>query len=103
MIASKFIITAQELKSKIDSKENIQIIDVREKFAYENPIKNSDWIPASKILISIKQIKTDIPVILYCRTGVDSFCLANILHMEYNFTNIYNLKAGIEAFRNLNK
>ena len=101
MIDNKFVIKAQALKLKIETGEKIQIIDIREKISYQNPINNSEWIPASEILNSIGKIKTDIPVILYCRMGVDSFCVANILHAEFNFTNIYSLKSGIEAFEKL--
>jgi len=98
MIDNKFIIEAKALKSKIETGEEIQTIDIREKSSYKNPIENSEWIPASEILNNLKQIKRDIPVILYCRLGVESFCVANILHKEYKFINIFSLKAGFEGY-----
>jgi len=98
MINNKFIIEAKELKTKIKKDEEIQIIDIREKISYQNPIDKSEWIPASEILNNKEKIRTDIPVILYCSVGANSFCIANILSKRYKFSNIYSLKGGIDVF-----
>ena len=98
MLDKKFVIETKELLSKIGKNEKIQIIDIREKNSCQNPIENSEWIPASEILNNKDKIKNDIQVILYCDVGVNSFCVANILKERYNFTNIYSLKGGMNEY-----
>ena len=89
MINKNLTINPIELKAKINKAEKIQIIDIREMGIYHNPIPNSEWIPASILLSNLEKLKKDIPVILYCRLGVDSFCLVNILHSEYQLSLIH--------------
>jgi len=98
MLDKKFIIKSNQLKLKLKANEKIQIIDIREQNHSKTSINGVEWIPASKILNNIKKIKSNIPVILYCDMGVESFFVANILHEKYKFTNIYSLKGGINNY-----
>ncbi len=99
MLDDKFVIEKKEFELQITTGKKIQIIDIREKISYNNPIKTSEWISASELLKNKEKIKKNIPVILYCDTGVVSFCVANILHEKYKFNNIYSLKGGINNLR----
>lgn len=90
-------ITVQELKQKIDSGEDFQLIDVREEFEYEVSNLNGILIPLGGILIEADKIAKDKPVILHCRSGARS--AAAIMQLEtQGFTNLYNLKGGIVAW-----
>ena len=90
-------ITAQELKSKLDNKEDFQLIDVREDFEYEMSNLGGTLIPLGGILIEAEQIAKDKPVIVQCRSGKRS--AAAIMQLEQlGYTNLSNLKGGILAW-----
>ncbi|RZM29268.1 MAG: rhodanese-like domain-containing protein [Pedobacter sp.] len=90
-------VTVQELKQKIDNKEDFQLIDVRESFEYETSNLDGENIPLGGILIESDKIATDKPVIMQCRSGKRS--AAAVMQLEQmGFTNLYNLKGGILAW-----
>ncbi|MES2836918.1 MAG: rhodanese-like domain-containing protein [Bacteroidota bacterium] len=91
-------ITVQELKSKIDHKENFQLIDVRETHEYElGQIPGSKHIPMGEIMNHLDEIKKDVPVYLQCRSGARSGAVLNALTGQ-GYTNLYNVKGGIKAW-----
>lgn len=91
-------ISVQDLKQKIDNKEDFQLIDVRETFEYETSNLDGLNIPLGGILIETDKIATDKPVIVQCRSGKRS--AAAIMQLEQQgFTNLYNLKGGILAWQ----
>ena len=90
-------VTVQELKQKIDNKDDFQLIDVRETFEYETSNLEGENIPLGGILIESDKISTDKPVIMQCRSGKRS--AAAVMQLEQlGFTNLYNLKGGILAW-----
>jgi len=91
-------ITARELKQKIDNKEDIQLIDVREPHEYEMANIGGDLIPLATVLDNANKISKDKPVIIYCRSGARSASAVNALERQFGFTNLYNLKGGILAW-----
>lgn len=92
-------ITVQELKEKIDNKEDFQLIDVRETFEYEASNLGGLNIPLGGILIEVDQIATDKPVIIQCRSGKRSAAAVMQLEAMNGLTNLYNLKGGIVAWK----
>lgn len=81
------------------SENNIQIIDIREKYEYElGNIPNSIHIPMDKILKSIEKIEKNKKVIIYCRSGRRSAAVKYMLEIEHKAQNIYCLEGGYEAF-----
>lgn len=90
-------ITVQELKQKLDNKEDVQIIDVREPFEYEVSNIGGVNIPLAGVLIEADKIRKDKPVVMQCRSGARS--AAAIMQLEQQgYTNLYNLKGGILAW-----
>ena len=90
-------ITVQELKEKIDNKEDFQLIDVREDFEYETSNLGGVLIPLGGILIENDKIAKDKPVVVMCRSGKRS--AAAIMQLEQQgFTNLSNLQGGILAW-----
>ncbi len=90
-------ITVQELKEKIDNKEDFQLIDVREDFEYETSNLGGVLIPLGGILIETDKIEKDKPVVVMCRSGKRS--AAAIMQLEQQgFTNLSNLQGGILAW-----
>ncbi|HEY0053776.1 MAG TPA: rhodanese-like domain-containing protein [Pedobacter sp.] len=91
-------ITVEELKRKIDSGEDFQLIDVRETFEYEVSNLGGENIPLSGIMIESDKLATDKPVIVQCRSGKRS--AAAIMQLQtLGFDNLYNLEGGILAWK----
>jgi rhodanese-related sulfurtransferase len=91
-------ITAAELKQKIDGKEDIQLIDVREPYEHTEFNIGGELIPLGDIAQHVDKIPTDKPVILYCRKGIRSQVAIQRLQEKYPFTNLINLIGGTEAW-----
>lgn len=91
-------ITVEELKAKIDNKEDFQLIDVREPFEYETSNLGGENIPLADVLLEQDKISKDKPVIVQCRSGKRSAQAILLLEQE-GFDNLSNLKGGILAWR----
>jgi rhodanese-related sulfurtransferase len=90
-------VNVQELKQKIDNKEDFQLIDVREPFEYEMSNLHGENIPLAGIVLESAKISRDKPVIMQCRSGARS--AAAVMQLEQlGYTNLYNLKGGILAW-----
>jgi|SRR5690606_8356532 len=91
-------ITVDELKEKIDKKEDFQLVDVRETFEYETSNINGENIPLANILLEKDKIAQDKPVIIHCRSGKRSAQAIKLLEGQ-GFSNLANLEGGIIAWR----
>ena len=91
-------ITVEELKKKLDSKEDIQLIDVREQFEYEICNLNAELIPMGSIFEQVDRISRDKPVIIHCKSGGRSGVVVTELEKRHGLSNLYNLKGGILAY-----
>lgn len=91
-------ITVKELKKMMDNKEDFQLIDVRETFEYEMSNLNGLNIPLAGLLLEVDQISKDKPVIMQCRSGARSAAALNQLE-QLGYSNVYNLKGGILAWK----
>jgi rhodanese-related sulfurtransferase len=90
-------ITVQELKEKLDSGEDFQLIDVREDFEYETSNIGGLLIPLGGIMIEADKVSKDKPVVVMCRSGKRS--AAAIMQLEQlGYTNLSNLQGGILAW-----
>jgi sulfur-carrier protein adenylyltransferase/sulfurtransferase len=91
-------ITVYELKDMIEKDEDFQLIDVRTTF--ENHVANigGEVMPLEEIVNHIDEISRTKKVVLYCKVGIRS--MEAILHLQgvFDFTNLYNLKGGINAW-----
>jgi rhodanese-related sulfurtransferase len=92
-------VSVQELKQKIDNKEDFQLIDVRETFEYETSNLDGLNIPLGGLLIEADKVSRDKPVIIQCRSGKRSAAAVMQLEQAHGFTNLYNLKGGILAWQ----
>jgi len=91
-------LSVSELKSKIDAKEDIQIIDVRETHEVEICSIGGDHIPMADIPTRIEDINTEKLVVIHCRSGKRSANVINYLEANYGLENLYNLEGGILAW-----
>lgn len=93
-------VTVQELKSLLDKNANIQVIDVREEYEYEQANLGAEHIPMGNILAESDKVSRDKQVIIHCRSGARSASVINALERQFGFGNLYNLKGGIMAWAN---
>lgn len=96
MIAS---ITVTQLKQKIESHEDFQLIDVREAYEHDEFNIGGELIPLSSITQQTAKISTHKPVIIYCRKGIRSQIAIQKLQEKFPFQNLVNLIGGTEAWK----
>jgi rhodanese-related sulfurtransferase len=93
-------ITVQELKSKLDAKQEFKFLDVREPSEYQQANLGAILLPLGNIanaqIDDIEDWKND-EVIIHCRSGVRSAQACLILE-TMGFTNTVNVMGGILAF-----
>ncbi len=92
-------ITAIVLQQKIDNKEDLQLIDVREPGEHAEFNIGGQLIPLNEIVQQAGKIATDKPVILYCRKGIRSQVAIQRLQEKFPLTNLFNLIGGTEAWK----
>jgi adenylyltransferase/sulfurtransferase len=92
-------ISVEALKAKLDAKEDIFVLDVRE--PHEYPIANlgAPLIPVGSLEGRIAELaaQKNSEIIVHCRSGARSQKAATILKSA-GFTNVSNLTGGILAW-----
>lgn len=89
-------INVQELKKKLDQKESIQIIDIRDpREFYNGHIDTAICIPIDEIEDSLNKITADIPVIVYCTYGMKSTRIARLIMNKTERNDIFVLEDGL--------
>jgi rhodanese-related sulfurtransferase len=94
-------ITATELKQRLDSGEDIQIIDVREPNEYAVArIPNSIHIPLGQVLNRMSEIDPARETVVHCKMGGRSARAIEALTRAGFSGKLANLKGGITAWSN---
>ncbi|HEY3024940.1 MAG TPA: rhodanese-like domain-containing protein [Pyrinomonadaceae bacterium] len=94
-------ITASELKQKLDSGEDVQIVDVREpnEVAIAR-IPNSIHIPLAQVINRMSEIDPNRDTVVHCKMGGRSARAIQALKQAGFAGNLTNLKGGITAWSN---
>lgn len=82
----------------LDSKEDFQLIDVREPHEYEICNLGGELIPMNEVPSNLDKISKDKTVVVHCRSGARSGNIIQYLESNYGYSNLYNLKGGILAW-----
>ena len=91
-------VTAQELKQKMDAREKLTLVDVREPWEYEiAQITGSRLIPLGELEERLAELPREGILVIQCHSGGRSEMGARLLQQE-GFANVYNLEGGIEAW-----
>ena len=92
-------ITVQELKRKLDAKEDFILIDVREAHEYEQFNIGAKLIPLGEIPEAIADMKEDkdAEIIVHCLSGGRSARAQQFMIAE-GFSNVSNLQGGVIAW-----
>jgi rhodanese-related sulfurtransferase len=92
-------ISVQELKRKLDAKEDVFVLDVREPHEHKIANLGAPLIPVGNIERRTSELadKKNSEIVVYCKAGVRSQRAALALK-QAGFTNILNLAGGILAW-----
>ena len=93
-------ITVQELKKKLDAKEDFQFIDVREPHEVDICQLGAKLIPIGEFESRYTELSKDKELIIHCRSGVRSGNAVLFLKTK-GYTKAYNLAGGILAWADL--
>lgn len=94
-------ITATELKRRMDSGDDIQLIDVREadEVAIAS-IPNAVHIPLGQVMARASEIDPNRETVIHCKMGGRSAKAIEALKRSGFTGNLINLKGGITAWSN---
>ena len=92
-------VTPAELKSKLQSHQDLLLIDVREPNEHDQYNIGGKLIPLGEVMEHVSQIPKDKEVVIYCKMGIRSQIAIQRLQDKFGFTNLLNLKGGIEAWK----
>ncbi len=91
-------ITAKELQIKLDHREHVILIDVREPDEYEIcHLEDARLIPMKQIPNNLKELASKDFIVLYCHHGMRSAQAALWLKAK-GFQNVKSLKGGIDGW-----
>ena len=96
-------ITVQELKSRLDNGETLNIIDVREPAEYAEFNIGAKLIPLGKIMgMQLEELDDyrDQELIIHCKAGSRSMQACMVLE-QVGFTNVVNVEGGMMAWQKL--
>ena len=91
-------ISKKELEQLLDTKDDIQLIDVRESYEFEDKNIGGINIPLDDVLESKNQIASDKKVIFCCKSGKRSSAMASTLERKFGMKNLYTLEGGLTAY-----
>lgn len=94
------LIDVHGLKAKIDNKEDIKILDVREQQEWdEGHIKEAQFLPLSQLETQFEAAgNKDQEIIIQCRSGKRSMKACEFL-AEKGYQNLINLEGGILSWQ----
>ncbi|QAX77416.1 rhodanese-like domain-containing protein [Yersinia hibernica] len=97
-VSDQFIMSLEEFNDLIHAYTVIHLIDVRESHEREQVSIGGEHIPLAEIESIDNECRNDVPIILYCQSGVRSQRAASLLANKLPHSQIFSLKGGISAF-----
>jgi rhodanese-related sulfurtransferase len=95
-------ITVQDLKKRLDNKDNFLFLDVREEWEYEEDNLGAKNIPLGELTNRLDELEDfkNSEIIIHCRSGARSGNAKNFLNSK-GYTQVRNMLGGIMAYRNM--
>lgn len=86
-----------ELKKKLDEREPLQLVDIRERSEFEGAkIEGSVNIPKSEVKERFQELDKSLPVVIICRFGTKSSGIARLLiDNGFDRNSVFILDGGI--------
>ncbi|MBT2559536.1 rhodanese [Hymenobacter sp. ISL-91] len=92
-------LTPEALHARLQSGENLQLIDVRQPEEFEFcRIEGSVLLPLGELASRADEVPDDGPVVLICHHGVRSMQALAYLQHRFQLDNLLNLRGGIDAW-----
>ncbi|MEP7163827.1 MAG: rhodanese-like domain-containing protein [Ferruginibacter sp.] len=92
-------ISVNELRQKLNDKEDLLLIDVREAWEHEAFNIGGTLISLNTLFENTDLVDRNKPVIMYCQKGIRSQLAIQRLQQKYNYTNLINLSGGMDAWK----
>lgn len=92
-------ITVQELHQKLANNEDIQLIDVREDYEFDDYNIGGKNIPMDVFMNSLDQIDQSKDCILCCKSGKRSKALVHSIKRKLNLDNFISVEGGVLAYQ----
>ena len=90
-------ITVEELKTKLDGKQDVFLLDVREPHEYEIANLGGMLIPLNDLPKRVNELDSSHEIVVYCATGIRSGKAVRFL-ADLGFRKVRNLAGGISAW-----
>ena len=90
-------ISVEQLKSKLDAKEDVFVLDVREPHEYKICNLNGHLIPLNDLPKRVQELDPSKEIVVHCRSGARSARAVGFLR-QAGFANVTNLAGGILAW-----
>ena len=91
-------ITVEELKARMDRREDFVLLDVREPFEREiATIPGAVHIPLGEIPARFGELDSSSEIVIHCKSGVRSAHALEFLR-DAGFSKLWNLEGGIHAW-----
>ncbi|ABY33481.1 MAG TPA: rhodanese-like domain-containing protein [Chloroflexus aurantiacus] len=92
--------TVQELKTQLDARAPMVLIDVRqpEEFAYDGHVSGARLLPLPVLASRLNELPKDQPIVCICRSGNRSQVACEMLQ-RHGFTNVTNVVGGMVAWQ----
>jgi rhodanese-related sulfurtransferase len=93
-------ITIEELKVRLDKGENLNLIDVREEYEFDEFNIGAKLIPLGELPDRLEEIEAwkDQEILIHCRSGARSGRAKEYLASE-GYTNVRNVLGGMLAWQ----
>ena len=91
-------ISPEDLKSKIDNKEDFQLIDLREDYEFETFNIGGVNISMDTVFGSLDRIERGKPVVFMCSSGKKSKAIIHTIKRNLQLDNVYSLEGGIAGY-----
>ena len=92
------VISATELKTRLDRDEKFVLLDVREKFEFDIcRIPGSKLIPLPELPSRMSELDSADEIVIHCKSGVRSAKALKLLK-EAGFGKLWNVTGGIQAW-----
>ncbi len=93
-------ITVQELKQKLDSKQEFLFLDVREAYEYDEFNLGATLVPLGTVVTAIDDLEEykEKEIVVHCRSGQRS-AMAQQMFQQAGYKNVRNLEGGVLAWQ----
>ena len=91
------VIRVEELKRRLDSGEDLFLLDVRDEYEYEISNIGGQLIPLPELRNRVNELDANRNIVTVCKMGPRGAKAAEVLHSA-GFTHVWNLSGGIHAW-----